>query len=102
MLRFNISSSAPRRRDGLEEDAIAPLHSLEQISSTDRPDVLWSCAEQTEGDLKIFSVHHSSHLFVYQFVPQFGRPVDSFQPTVHTWFLIRCAAYSLTPVLSSF
>jgi hypothetical protein len=36
MLHSNISSPEPRRRDGLEEDAIAPLHSLEWISSTDR------------------------------------------------------------------
>jgi len=50
----------------------------------------WGCAEQTEGDLKILSVHDSSHPFVYQFVPLFGRSVHSSQHTVHSWFLIRC------------
>lgn len=44
------------------------------------PDMLWSCAEQMEGDLKILPLHYSSQLFVYKFVLQFGTSVNPFQP----------------------
>jgi hypothetical protein len=65
------------------------------------PDMLWSCAEQMEGDLKILPLHYSSQLFVYKFVLQFGMSVTHFSHG-HSWFLIRRAAQALTPVQSSF
>jgi hypothetical protein len=38
-------------------------------------DMLWSCVEQVEGELKILPIHYSSQLFVYNFVLRFRMSV---------------------------